>query len=260
MAKPVISAPTSLLAYKQHETWSYQLYATESPTSWAISPLPDGVTFDTDTGLLSGPINAGNVFANVHVTATNGDGTSEPLIFIIASEPTMMYQDSLLELNVDVVSGEVTLNGGSSGSDYLFAAKTGDDLMLRVIFRKTGVAEGEGADGSVLDLALSSLRFSMKEYDSEQSIVISTATDNTGNQVGSGTESSYILHVPLSGDLIKGIIGEYEDHEDKVTWFLPICEIERVEENTTGFGPAEVVKTSRPFYVRMEREQLEPIE
>jgi large repetitive protein len=58
--------------------FSYQITASDAPTSFAVSgALPAGVTLNTTTGLISGtPTAAGNF--NITVTASNASGTSAP--------------------------------------------------------------------------------------------------------------------------------------------------------------------------------------
>lgn len=46
---PVISTTTSILGYNQYESWEYQPYATNTPTSWACPNLPAGLSIDTPT-------------------------------------------------------------------------------------------------------------------------------------------------------------------------------------------------------------------
>jgi uncharacterized protein YhjY with autotransporter beta-barrel domain len=61
------------------QPFSYQIVASDSPTSYAVTGgLPPGVTLNTTTGLISGTPTTAGTF-NVSVTATNASGTSAPL-------------------------------------------------------------------------------------------------------------------------------------------------------------------------------------
>ena len=83
---PVVSAGTP--SGTVGVAFNYQIVATNTPTSYAVSSgtLPDGLTLNTTTGVISGlPTTAGT--PSVSVTATNAGGTSTAatLSFTIAS-------------------------------------------------------------------------------------------------------------------------------------------------------------------------------
>lgn len=68
----------------------WPLAATGSPTSWAASPLPAGLTIDTLTGIISGtPLFTGVTIANV--SASNAYGTSPTQLLTISIGPSLGY-------------------------------------------------------------------------------------------------------------------------------------------------------------------------
>jgi photosystem II stability/assembly factor-like uncharacterized protein len=70
---PVITSVLSATATKG-QAFSYQIEATNSPTSYNASGLPTGLNVNTASGLISGtPTSTGNF--NVGLSATNNDGT-----------------------------------------------------------------------------------------------------------------------------------------------------------------------------------------
>ena len=72
-APPVISSATTASGLVG-KSFSYQIVATNSPTSYAASGLPGGLAINTTSGLISGtPTNSGNF--SVGLSATNGSGT-----------------------------------------------------------------------------------------------------------------------------------------------------------------------------------------
>ena len=72
MSAPVIDSTTSVLGFKQWETWQYQPYATNGPGRWRNNTaLPSGLVLDIATGALSGPVQLPGVFL-VGLTASNG--------------------------------------------------------------------------------------------------------------------------------------------------------------------------------------------
>jgi hypothetical protein len=70
---PTITSPLVVAAYTDRAL-SYQIAATKSPTAFNASPLPNGLSVDTNTGLISGTPSATGVFP-VTLSATNGIGT-----------------------------------------------------------------------------------------------------------------------------------------------------------------------------------------
>ncbi|MCK6489773.1 MAG: putative Ig domain-containing protein [Planctomycetes bacterium] len=85
-APPVI---TSVLTATGIETapFSYQIIATNSPSSYGASGLPSGLSVNAASGLISGtPITNG--VSNVIISATNGTGTGSDTLVITIAPPT----------------------------------------------------------------------------------------------------------------------------------------------------------------------------
>jgi hypothetical protein len=93
-AAPTITSATSA-QWQAGQAFDYQITATNSPTSYAASGLPAGLTLDTNAGLISGtPTSAGTL--TVTLTATNATGsgsatltftTSSGLVYSTGFEP-----------------------------------------------------------------------------------------------------------------------------------------------------------------------------
>ncbi len=86
-AVPTITSAASLSGDVDSQL-SYQITASESPTSYSASGLPVGVSINTGTGFISGTPTIEAVY-NVDLTATNANGTSEvfALTIVIGDVP-----------------------------------------------------------------------------------------------------------------------------------------------------------------------------
>ena len=87
-ATPITSAPTASANFGA--AFSYQITANNSPTSYAASGLPAGLTINSATGLISGnPTRTGTY--NTSITVTNSLGTSPvfPLSITVTGNPVL---------------------------------------------------------------------------------------------------------------------------------------------------------------------------
>ncbi len=109
IAKPVITSATTASG-TAGTAFSYQITATNSPTIYAASGLPAGLTVDTSTGLISGTPSAADT-SSVTLSATNGTGTgTATLTLTIASAA----QPQLSVSPASVAFGNVNVGGNSS--------------------------------------------------------------------------------------------------------------------------------------------------
>lgn len=247
MAVPTISPVTSILGFKQYDPWTFQMYATNSPTSWTLRGQPTGITID-NAGRVSGAALESGVF-NAVATATNGDGNSAELTFPIGIEYVAYAPNSAINLVWNTQTGELAVLDSSGattspadGSDLpLFQAKLGDDMLFFIRLW----------NGTYLDLPLTGLRFSIKEKDTEKRVVLST---EGFLKRGVGPQTYYILHAKFDGNALKGALSNYDD--DAGTKFAALGEFERTETNLVygELGPATLVRSSRTILVDTERD------
>lgn len=233
MAAPVIDTTSSVLANPQHFPWAHQFAASNTPTSWTIASggFPPGMTFDTDTGYLSGAATLPGVYL-VRLTATNGDGTSPEVLFTIGIEAGAPRSDMEIELNWDVVTGRVarrTLSTTATAAEVtapLFAVKEDDDLKLRVFLVKgtTPVA------AEVVDLQLV-----LKQFEPEGVVLASTGFLADGE----GTAATWLLHAKVTGAEIAARLAENEGDTD--TSFVALAELELTVQNPWWNIPATLV-------------------
>ena len=255
---PVINTTTSVLGYNQFEAFQYQPYATGNPTSWACPNLPPGLSINTDTGLISGAATTAGVFV-CGITATNADGTSDPLVLTIGIDAaSAVLTNSGYQLQIDVTTREVTVVVSASaasssppasvtplpadlpaGTAQLFARKN-DHLLLWISFIKNGVT---------IDLNLADLKLSLKELDSGSPFALAS----TFYKFGSGIGTYFGLFADLSAATdLSGILSDY--YLDSGTVFNALAEIAWQEENgeTGVFGPASWNFSTRTFLVAVE--------
>ncbi len=86
-AAPVPPAITSALSASGTvgSPFSYQIIATNAPTSYAASGLPAGLAINTSTGLISGTPTVAAAAAAVTISATNGAGTTPATLTLTIS-------------------------------------------------------------------------------------------------------------------------------------------------------------------------------
>src|SRR5205814_4949173 len=89
-AKPVITSPLSATG-QVGVAFSYQITATNNPTSFNATGLPAGLSVNTSTGLISGtPTTAGT--SSVTISATNAGGTGSATLVITTNPAAPVIQ------------------------------------------------------------------------------------------------------------------------------------------------------------------------
>ena len=236
---PVISTTTSVLGYKQWQEWEYQPYATNSPTSWACPNLPAGLSINTTTGLISGAASVNGVFI-CGLTATNGDGTSAPLVLTIGIDAaSAALTNSGYEVKINVVTRQIEFVASGGTAPKLFA-KEGDSLLLWISFQKDGVN---------LDLDIGSLAVALKEFNPDSRLVLG----DTWKKFGSGTGAYYGLYASISGTALSAALSNYE--ADAGTAFDGLADIQWTEANPdhATFGPVDFQFTTKDFLLTVAR-------
>lgn len=231
MAAPVINQTTSVLEGTQWQSFHFQPYATGAPTAWACPHLPTGLTIDEDSGLISGVPEVSGVFV-CGLEATNGDGTSDPLVLTIGVEPGPAALGLAgMDVEIDVTTMQATLVGATA--DLHVFGKLDHDILLWVRFKRAGV---------VLDLAVAQMKLRVRESDPASTLVLG----DDWKKYGSGVGTYYGLVARPTGAALAGALSSYE--ADAETAFDGRAEIEIEVTNADGdFGPATYLFATRNF-------------
>ncbi len=235
---------------------SLKLAATLAGAALALgSNITEGVISKKQTGLITGAAQVPGV-RSFGVIASNADGDSAEQQFTIGVEPGALVPDALPWIAVDTVSGQIRVDNVAIAPltpeilkkmeedekfepPVVLAVKEGDDLLSRISF-----VRGQ----TVQDITLTTLRLVLKEFEPEQTLVVSGAFQKQGNSTG----TNFLLHSKFDGAALAGALSNYEG--DKGTFFYALAEFERGETNNTGVGPATLIRSSATFVIRIERD------
>lgn len=247
---PSVSAIQSVLYFNQWQEWAFQPFATNTPTGWTSSPLPDGVTIDAGTGLLSGAVEKPGVYVFA-LTATNAAGNSVEIPFTAGIAPsTWAAPADALDVTLDLTSGLVTINGVTSlpgtplaQQPVLAWLKSGDAKLFHIRPVKAGV---------IMDIAFASLALAAKNVEPESAIITSTAF----GRAGTGADTYYRMAVQLDGAALAAELANAED--DGGTLLRALFEFAWTWTNTLSpnCGLTTVVGSSLGFALGVERQEI----
>ncbi|SEG50521.1 Putative Ig domain-containing protein [Halpernia humi] len=144
---PVINSLLTATAY-QTVAFTYNITATNSPTSFTATGLPTGLTVDTTTGIISGATSAAVGDYNVTITATNSRGTDSKILVITVAASPCFYEDFS-----SITSGSSTSTGGSG---TVWGGNTNFPTNTKAYEAGGAVRLGSGSGiGSITSTALS---------------------------------------------------------------------------------------------------------
>jgi len=246
MAIPVVQTDQSIIGFLQYQPFSVIPYATNSPTSWTLSAVPEGCSFNTSTGKLSGPCTTPGP-KEIAFTAFNSDGPSVPCIYTLIIEPSSyLFPSTVVDVTIDLTSKNVSVT--ESAGDLVLSAeeiedgkpvplllmKNGDDLLLNLRFTRAGLNA---------DLPLTQLKFTAKEFETD----VELFTANSFVKSGTGTETFYRIALRASSDALTAALDNYASNAQ--TRFVALCEFEWVETNSylPAVGPGTLRGSSRTF-------------
>lgn len=130
---PVVNVPGTPLSATVGQPFSYQLDATNKPTSYQISGLPAGVTYDPKMGLIHGLFaNAAKILLQVQATNASGTGSASLEIDVLAANTLPVVILSATR-NADAATGQ-------AGSFTVgLSAPSGADLAVYYTVKGTAI-------------------------------------------------------------------------------------------------------------------------
>ena len=144
---PVITSPTTASG-TVGQSFSYQITASNNPTSFGASGLPAGLTVNTSTGLISGTPSAAGT-STVSLSASNSAGTGPETLTIIISSGGGGGGGVTL-LNEDFASLTTGNNTSTDGSGVTWSGNTNLPTVVRAYQAGGAVKLGTGsATGSL---------------------------------------------------------------------------------------------------------------
>ena len=217
---PVISSATTVNA-APGAPFSYQIAATNSPTSFGAMNLPDGLTVDHNSGLISGtPTNSGTFIVPI---AANNDAGSGQADLMIVIDPTSggaaLPPSNLLNIStrLNVQTGDNVLIGG-----FII---TGTDPK-KVIIRGIGPSlVNVGVQGFLADPIL----------ELHDASTILETNDNWKTRSDGSSQQAEIeaTTIPPTNDLESAIVRTLPANNATYTAVV------RGKDNTTGIGVVE---------------------
>ncbi len=209
MPKPVVTQPaTPRTVARGVAIPSLQIVASNTPTSYAASPLPDGLSINTTTGVITGtPVGEG--LTTTSITATNADGTSDAvqLVWNVQAAAVGGGNWSDLELDIDFHTRQVSIPGVELPDDgAVFRVGKGDRFYLLVGVTKYGVLQDLKPASQVV-----TVRCALKEFEPESIIQLASGSPTT--KVGSSDTTRFRIAIEFTPENWQGVLSNYEDDE-----------------------------------------------
>lgn len=253
MAVPVINSVQTVLAFSMGQDVFYQLAATGTPSVWKLSSgiLPPGIVFNVTSGALSGRCASPGVW-NISFVASNSDGDSSPVVFVVGVFDLPPAKDVVKNVIVNTdtwnvsfpdVAEEVGALGRAEGG-----VRYGDIVTFQLLF--------QNSSGQYIP-KLNMGRFSLKGLDTEPAFIVSRESDFRSAIVydGSGYVNKFFIVVSFENASLYSFLADYES--DSGTSVNALCEFEFLFQRSAaaGFGGIDKI-TTKPFYIRVTRDSI----
>ena len=187
---PVISSPIAATG-TSGQSFTYNVVASNSPTSYAATGLPAGLSINTSTGAITGTPSVAGSFT-VTVTATNATGSvSQSVTFTIAAP-----------LNAPAFSGNTNLGGTqNSSTPFSFTPAFTNTVTSYALLAPTVTLSGGGGNGAVATAAVTGGVVTSITITNGGSGYTSAPTVTIGGASGTGAQAT----AAASGGAVTGI-------------------------------------------------------
>ena len=256
MPVPVVDTATSVLAWQRGKYYAFQpalAVASDAATGWNIASgvLPDGLTLNGTSGLISGTVDReaeGSVWT-VQLRASNASGNSTPVRLTFGVEYADIEADGALHAIFDLDSGMVGFLGlDQKAEDGLAIAhvKGKDEFPLSLQFTRRK---------SVVDLPVTGITVSAKRYEPESVIALQASGDDVVYKEGDGETARFLVWLDLSAAAITNALADEEEDdgtavavlaEFQVSYFVDMGEEDE----------REATRTSLSFWLMVHRDLL----
>ena len=253
-------AANTVYFVRDKATDSYKLAATlTGPAIDITTDLTAGQIRKCGTSLITGSVTtAGNY--TYGLIAVNATGSSAVAYFTVGIETgdgsaaVAGSSDTGIDLNIDVVTREVTMPSAAAGAAStavvgpLFMLKENDTVLLNVRFKKNGVA---------LDPNPTSIKLAFKKDESEAALFTAGGLATTAwSKVGSGASAYFQVPVTVTGAAMVAALAD-EENPPTVTQFDSLTEFEwKAALSPAVGGVSETVTTTKTFGVTLVRDMV----
>lgn len=198
MAIPVISEISELMLLTKDVAMSaWKPFATDTPTGWACSGLPSGLSINSTTGVISGtPTATGSNSASL--TATNGSGTSAPMAFVIKVIGSGLADEGMINLDIDLATGECR-NAAMAVDKAQIYAKNDDIICFAIGFVR---------DGFLRALAPSKVTIAIRDTYEDEPVIVFDGVP------GTPLDALAPRYRALCTLTAAGILAKLEEHSD----------------------------------------------
>ena len=201
VAAPVVTSATTA-AGVVGSPFSYQIAATNSPAGYTAMGLPDGLTLNAASGLISGtPTAAGTFNASISATNVGGTGTAALVLTVAAAQPGVPAITSVTSatgtlgqsFNYQITASNAPTNFAATGLPAGLILDTNSGLISGTptasgTFVVTlGAANADGSGATTLTLTVASAL-----------PVVTLTAAVPGVTVGSGQAGEFLLTIPVA--------------------------------------------------------------
>lgn len=273
MAAPTITSPSpSFEQIASGVAYSRTLTASNTPTSWSSGGLPEGLTID-NSGVISGTPTATSPSSHtVTVTASNFDGDSAELQWIIVVLPSIVGVTAggfRIPVNLDLASRKLSLPGVGSPQPGNQPPTIGERIPLAtwVEGERFTLSLGIEMAGVLQEIGLNRVHAYWCEAIGERVIPLHEDETNV-TETGSGSTARYEVPMFLDSSVLGGILSSYEaDTGIRANGYLQIVAESSTDASDFSYSSSQAISAmtasdsdAKTFAVTLNSTEVTPLE